>query len=81
MSLAESTAAESEPISPEEGRLSAPMQQGARRWLRPFYKLVGIVQVVLRRMWYHFGLTLLALFGVVLAVGLVSPMVQWCKKQ
>ncbi len=75
MSLADPTVTESSPsiVSPTvEGRIGAPLKQGGRRWLRPFHKLAGIVQVVLHRMWYHFGLTLLALFGVVLAVGLVT---------
>jgi putative ABC transport system permease protein len=79
MSLADPTLTEP-PLSPESsveptkegGRIGAPLKQGGRRWLRPFHKLAGIVQVVLHRMWYHFGLTLLALFGVVLAVGLVT---------
>ena len=71
MSLAEHTTTTSPP-SADEGRIGTPLKQGGRRWLRPFYKLAGIVQVVLQRMWYHFGLTLLALFGVVLAVGLVT---------
>ncbi len=40
--------------------------------MRPIHKVLGITLVVLHRMWYHLGLTLLALFGVVLAVGLVT---------
>ncbi len=40
--------------------------------LRPLYVLFGVTGLVLKRQRHHIGLTLLALLGVVLAVGLIT---------
>jgi putative ABC transport system permease protein len=40
--------------------------------LRPLYTLSGIIGLVLKRQRHNYGLTLLALFGVILTVGLVT---------
>jgi putative ABC transport system permease protein len=39
---------------------------------RALFRLKGLIEFSLRRQWYHPGLTLLALLGVILAVGLVT---------
>jgi putative ABC transport system permease protein len=39
---------------------------------KPLFRLLGLIGLVLKRQWHHPGLTLLALLGVVLAVGLVT---------
>ena len=40
--------------------------------MKPLFKLAGLIAFVLKRQWHHPGLTLLALLGVILAVGLVA---------
>jgi putative ABC transport system permease protein len=40
--------------------------------LKLIYRIPGMVRLILRRDQYHIGLTILALFGIVLAVGLVT---------
>lgn len=40
--------------------------------LRVFYRLLGLIHLSLRRLRFHGGLSLLALIGVILAVGLVT---------
>ena len=40
--------------------------------MKPLFKLAGLIGLVLKRQWHHPGLTLLALLGVILAVGLAT---------
>ncbi len=42
------------------------------RFLRPLRSLVDIFYLAARRLYYHVGLSLLSLFGIILALGLVS---------
>ena len=42
--------------------------------MKPPTRLPGLAGLVLKRLWYDRGLTLLALLGVILAVGLVASM-------
>ncbi|HEY63559.1 MAG TPA: FtsX-like permease family protein [Caldilineae bacterium] len=39
---------------------------------RPLATLTGLIEIALKRLWHHPGLTALALLGIILAVGLVS---------
>ncbi len=62
------------PVGPwRSGAVSA---WGRREELHPLQRawgtLVGLVHIALKRLWYRPGLTVLALLGVVLAVGLVT---------
>ena len=41
-------------------------------WLRPFYRFFDRIQLVLQRLRYHSAMTLLALMGIILSVGLVT---------
>lgn len=43
-----------------------------RAWNNPFARLPGYLHLIFQRRLYHIGLTFLALFGVILAVGLVT---------
>ena len=39
---------------------------------RPLFRFTGLLRIVLKRQWYYPGLSLLALLGLVMAVGLIS---------
>lgn len=69
------TATIAEPIRPPQrplpGLRRGPILRG-RTWTRLPGLLVGLADLALKRLWHHPGLTLLALFGIALAVGLVT---------
>ncbi len=44
----------------------------ARNWLKPLNVLIGLTGLTAKRLWHHPGLTLLALLGVVLSIGMVT---------
>ncbi len=50
-----------------KARRTAPLQIA-----NPFARLPGLINLIYQRRIYHIGLTLLALFGVILAVGLIT---------
>lgn len=60
----------SSPVEITVRRLSQTTQPG--RLLQPVYTLIDLVYLSSRRLYYHFGLSLLSLLGVILAIGLVS---------
>jgi putative ABC transport system permease protein len=69
------SAAEPQPATVDQNRRPAAKGKSATQasfLKRSLFKLAGLVRFVLKRQWNHPGLTLLALLGVVLAVGLVT---------
>ena len=52
--------------------INKPNSNSAPAIAKLIYRIPGMVRLILRRDQYHFGLTMLALFGIVLAVGLVT---------
>ncbi len=51
---------------------SMPSQRRKISLLRPFYQFPGIVNLILKRQRHYFGLSLLALVDIILAVGLIT---------
>jgi putative ABC transport system permease protein len=49
-----------------------PRRTGGLNILTPFTRLPGLLSLILQRRVYQYGLTLLAVFGIILAVGLVT---------
>ncbi|NOZ29205.1 MAG: ABC transporter permease [Chloroflexi bacterium] len=62
-------------IGPALARPRRPTEPGeplSRSLTRPLSTLAGLAGIALKRLWHHPGLTLLALLGIVLAVGLIT---------